>query len=81
MGTWTGDCKTYGLTPVGSLGAFTFARCFLEAKPTTGTIIFTGATMSIKGSAKFGTMAPSKFALRALSQVRMGEFWRFSLSS
>ena len=33
-----------------------------------GTILFTGATASIRGSAKFGVFAASKFALRALAQ-------------
>jgi len=33
-----------------------------------GTILFTGATASLRGSAKFGAFAASKFALRALAQ-------------
>ena len=33
-----------------------------------GTILFTGATASLRGSAKFGGFAASKFALRALAQ-------------
>ncbi len=33
-----------------------------------GTIIFTGATASIRGSAYFAAFAAAKFALRALSQ-------------
>ena len=53
-----------------SLGAFTFAKCFLsDPLESKKTLIFSGATMSVRGSAGFGTMAPSKFALRALSQV------------
>ncbi|KAI5449607.1 hypothetical protein NCC49_004537 [Naganishia albida] len=59
----------------GVLGAFVFSQCFLRNVPSTGgTLLFTGATMSIRGSAKFGTMAPSKFALRALSQSLAKEF-------
>jgi hypothetical protein len=57
--------------PQTSIGAFTFAKCFLsDTLDSKKTLIFTGATMSVRGSAGFGTMAPSKFALRALSQVR-----------
>jgi short-subunit dehydrogenase len=33
-----------------------------------GTILFTGATASLRGSAKFAGFAASKFALRALAQ-------------
>ena len=33
-----------------------------------GTILLTGATASLRGSAKFGGFAASKFALRALGQ-------------
>jgi NAD(P)-dependent dehydrogenase (short-subunit alcohol dehydrogenase family) len=33
-----------------------------------GTILFTGATASIRGSAKFAAFASAKFALRALAQ-------------
>ncbi len=33
-----------------------------------GTILFSGATASLRGSAKFGGIAASKFALRALAQ-------------
>jgi len=33
-----------------------------------GTVIFSGATASVKGSAKFSAFAASKFALRGLSQ-------------
>lgn len=33
-----------------------------------GTILFTGATASLRGSANFGGFAASKFALRALAQ-------------
>jgi NAD(P)-dependent dehydrogenase (short-subunit alcohol dehydrogenase family) len=33
-----------------------------------GTILFTGATASIRGAANFAAFAAAKFALRALSQ-------------
>jgi len=60
-----------------SLGAFTFAKCFLsDPLESKKTLIFSGATMSVRGSAGFGTMAPSKFALRALSQSLAREFGR-----
>ena len=38
------------------------------------TLIFTGATASIKGSAHFASFASAKFALRALSQSLAREF-------
>lgn len=38
------------------------------------TLIFTGATASIKGSANFASFASAKFALRALSQSLAREF-------
>ena len=37
-------------------------------------MIFTGATASLKGSAKFAAFASSKFALRALAQSLAREF-------
>ncbi len=39
-----------------------------------GTIIFTGATASLRGSAKFAMLACPKFALRALAQSLAREF-------
>lgn len=39
-----------------------------------GTIIFTGATASIRGGAKFASLACPKFALRALAQSLAREF-------
>ncbi len=44
----------------------------LEAR--SGTIILTGATASLRGSAKFALLAAPKFALRALSQSMAREF-------
>jgi len=43
----------------------------LEHPPT---LIFTGATASVRGSALFATVGPPKFALRALSQSLAREF-------
>lgn len=39
-----------------------------------GTIIFTGATASLRGGAKFAMLACPKFALRALAQCMAREF-------
>lgn len=39
-----------------------------------GTIVFTGATASLRGAAKFGGFAAGKFALRALAQSMAREF-------
>lgn len=44
------------------------------AKNGKGTIIFTGATASLRGSTNFGGFAASKFALRALAQSMAREF-------
>ena len=55
---------------VGCLGGFhvgqTAARLMVEAGQ--GTIIFTGATASLRGSAGFANLAVPKFGLRALAQ-------------
>lgn len=52
-------------------GAFHFSQLalpqLLEAGG--GSMIFTGATASLKGGAKFAAFAPSKFALRGLGQL------------
>ncbi len=40
-----------------------------------GTIIFTGATASLRGSANFGAFAGAKHALRALAQSMARELW------
>ena len=39
-----------------------------------GTILLTGATASLRGSANFGLFAISKFALRALAQSMAREY-------
>lgn len=63
------------------MGGFNIAKSalplLLQAKdsiPHPPTLIFTGATASIKGSAKFATFASAKFALRALAQSLAREF-------
>jgi len=57
-------------------------RAFLEApeptaeeqSPSQGTLLFTGATASLRGGELFGAFAAGKFALRALSQSLAREF-------
>jgi len=58
--TWQSNC----------LGGFICAQAVLPAMLTShrGTIIFTGATASVKSSAKFTAFCGSKYALRSLSQ-------------
>ena len=64
-------------------GTFLFAHhvlpLLLAHKESSGdqyppTLIFTGATASVKGSAQFGSFAASKWAARALSQSLAREF-------
>ena len=65
-----------------SRGAFLFAQHTLPlllatlstSPPHPPTLIYTGATASVKGSALFGTFASGKFAQRALSQSLAREF-------
>jgi NAD(P)-dependent dehydrogenase (short-subunit alcohol dehydrogenase family) len=56
---------------IGCLGGFhvgrAAARRMVEAGG--GTIVFTGATASLRGSAKFANLAVPKFGLRALAQA------------
>lgn len=54
----------------GCLGAFHAAQLVLPAmlEAGAGALIFSGATASVKGGAKFGAFAPAKFALRGLAQ-------------
>jgi short-subunit dehydrogenase len=56
---------------VGCFGAMLVAREVAPAMVArgSGTIIFTGATASIKGGAKFSAFASAKFALRGFAQV------------
>ncbi len=57
-------------------GAFLSAQQVLPAmlERGRGTILFTGATASIKGSARFAGLAVGKFGLRALAQSLAREF-------
>ncbi|KAG7285213.1 hypothetical protein NEMBOFW57_009834 [Staphylotrichum longicolle] len=62
-------------------GLFNFAQAtlpsLLEAVPTSPhppSLIITGATASVRGSARFGTFAAGKFAVRALGQSLAREF-------
>jgi NAD(P)-dependent dehydrogenase (short-subunit alcohol dehydrogenase family) len=62
-------------------GAFNFAQRSLplllkarESSEHPPTLIFTGATASVKGSAQFAAFASAKFALRALAQSLAREF-------
>lgn len=72
----------YLSVPDDSKGAFNFAQSALplllknaETKPQhPPTLIFTGATASVKGSAMFSSFAPPKFAQRALAQSLAREF-------
>jgi NAD(P)-dependent dehydrogenase (short-subunit alcohol dehydrogenase family) len=63
-----------------SRGAFLFSQSTLPLLsastnlPHPPTLIFTGATASVKSSALFTTFATGKFALRALSQSLAREF-------
>ena len=61
---------------VNCFGAFTAAQQVLPTmvKQKKGTIILTGATASLKGSAKFAALAVGKFGLRALAQSLAREF-------
>lgn len=66
------------------IGAYLFSRSVLPLLLATGsaqstpkyppTLIFTGATASVRGSANFSAFATGKFALRALSQSLAREF-------
>ena len=58
-------------------GAFYAARQVLPAmvEAGQGTILLTGATASLRGSARFSALAVGKFGLRALAQSMAREFW------
>jgi len=60
----------------GCFGAMVTAQAVLPAMMDAGggTLILTGATASVKGSARFGAFASSKFALRGLAQSLAREF-------
>lgn len=64
-----------------SKGGFNFAKYSLPLllqgralSPYSPTLIFTGATASLKGSAGFAAFSSGKFALRALAQSLAREF-------
>jgi NAD(P)-dependent dehydrogenase (short-subunit alcohol dehydrogenase family) len=70
-----------------SIGGFNFFQSYIRAlqsdpnwqKPqdpneALGNILITGATASVRGSAKFGTFAASKFALKALAESLAREY-------
>ncbi|SAL60536.1 short chain dehydrogenase/reductase family oxidoreductase [Caballeronia cordobensis] len=61
---------------LGAFGAFVFAReAVRHMEPRgKGTIIFTGATSSLRGGANFGAFAAAKFATRAVIQSIAREF-------
>jgi len=61
---------------VNCFGAFLGAQQVLPAmvERQQGTILFTGATASLKGSARFAGLAVGKFGLRALAQSLAREF-------
>lgn len=57
-------------------GAANVARALLPAMVSrgSGTLVFTGATASLRGGASFPALSASKFALRALAQSLSREF-------
>jgi NAD(P)-dependent dehydrogenase (short-subunit alcohol dehydrogenase family) len=61
---------------VACLGAATISRMILPhmAARGRGTVIFTGATASVRGGAKFSAFAAAKFALRGLAQALAREY-------
>ncbi|KAG0148443.1 hypothetical protein CROQUDRAFT_654958 [Cronartium quercuum f. sp. fusiforme G11] len=62
---------------VSVLGAFSFAQASLAellSHDKGGSLIFTGATASLRGGANLGCFAAGKFGLRALSQSLAREF-------
>ncbi|KAJ6441189.1 High-affinity glucose transporter [Purpureocillium lavendulum] len=63
-------------TRVNMFGAFFAARCVLPdmLAAGAGTVIFTGATGSVRGSTGLSSFSPGKFGLRALSQIIAREF-------
>jgi NAD(P)-dependent dehydrogenase (short-subunit alcohol dehydrogenase family) len=58
------------------MGAFLSAKCVLPhmLAEGRGTLLFTGATASLRGGARFASLAVGKFGLRALSQSLAREF-------
>ena len=54
---------------IGCFGGFVTAREALNSMPGGGTLLFTGASASLRGRANFGAFAAAKAALRALAQA------------
>ncbi len=59
-------------------------RCAKEVLPSmreraSGSVLVTGNTMSLRGGARFGVNAPSKFAQRAMTQVMAQEYKEFGV--
>jgi NAD(P)-dependent dehydrogenase (short-subunit alcohol dehydrogenase family) len=65
-----------GMWRVNALAGFFFAKAALEAMlpRQSGSLIFTGASGSLRGRANFGGFAQAKAALRALAQSAAREF-------
>ncbi|KAL3481046.1 hypothetical protein BJX99DRAFT_219569 [Aspergillus californicus] len=63
-------------TRINMFGAFFAAKCVLPDMLAAGggTILFTGATGSVRGSRGLSSFSPGKFGLRALSQIITREF-------
>jgi NADP-dependent 3-hydroxy acid dehydrogenase YdfG len=63
-------------TKINLFGAFWSSKCVLPDMLAAGkgTIIFTGATGSLRGSAGLSSFSPGKFGLRALSQIITREY-------
>ncbi|KAL3454232.1 hypothetical protein BJX65DRAFT_85536 [Aspergillus insuetus] len=63
-------------TKINLFGAFYAAKCVIPGmlEKGSGTVIFTGATGSIRGSAGLSSFSPGKFGLRSLSQIITREF-------
>ena len=64
-----------------TLGAFVAAQSLLPAMVAHGggTVIFSGATAAIRGSANFAAFASAKFALRGLSQSLAREYGKIGV--
>lgn len=72
----TSSSEFENFTRINLFGAFYAAKCVLpDMLPAgSGTIIFTGATGSLRGSPGLSSFSPGKFGLRALSQIIAREF-------
>jgi NAD(P)-dependent dehydrogenase (short-subunit alcohol dehydrogenase family) len=69
--SWRNACLGGFLTGLAAVRAMLAAKADGHHK---GTVIFTGATASLRGGANFVNLAVGKFALRALSQSMAREF-------